>query len=94
MRNRRNPPLQKVCNFFFFDGFRVYVSVKIYFRCGLKTEHIQEYTSFCLPISENCFSLEQCLEAYTAEEERSIQCADCKAPSMIFSSKFHTLPRY
>ncbi|XP_057380367.1 ubiquitin carboxyl-terminal hydrolase 17-like protein 6 [Daphnia carinata] len=61
-------------------------------KCGKKKKNVQKNTSICLPLSESSCNLEQCLEAYMAEEERDLACSNCKATSMKISSKFRTLP--
>lgn len=62
-------------------------------RCGAKFKRATTHTSICLPILENSHNLEQCLEDYTVEEERPIECLKCQAASLMVSSKFSTLPK-
>ncbi|KAI9554816.1 hypothetical protein GHT06_020093 [Daphnia sinensis] len=61
-------------------------------KCGKKKKNVQKNTSICLPFSETSCDVEQCLEAYMAEEERDLACSNCQATCMKISSKFRTLP--
>ncbi|KZS08839.1 Uncharacterized protein APZ42_027047 [Daphnia magna] len=81
-------PANPVESHFQCEMIEVYHCVK----CGKKKKNIQKNTSICLPFSESSCDLEQCLEAYMAEEERDLACSNCQATSMKISSKFRTLP--